>query len=96
MHLHRRTNRALEIKNVELWIKKGKDFPSLALRCSLPLLAGQLKQNKPLYFPKNTNTSGQGRLVMTFELVIALVTCIATITDTVITLLSFLKKKEKE
>ena len=33
---------------------------------------------------------------MTFELVIALVTCIATITDTVITLLTFLKKKDKE
>jgi len=33
---------------------------------------------------------------MTLELVIALVTCIATITSTVITLLSFLKKKDKE
>ena len=33
---------------------------------------------------------------MTFELVIALVTCIATITDTVITLLSFLRNKDKE
>ena len=33
---------------------------------------------------------------MTLELVIALVTCIATITGTVITLLSFLKQKDKE
>ena len=33
---------------------------------------------------------------MTLELVIALVTCIATITDTVITLLSFLRNKDKE
>ena len=33
---------------------------------------------------------------MTLELVIALVTCIATITSTVVTLLSFLKKKDKE
>ena len=33
---------------------------------------------------------------MTFELVIAFVTCVATITSTVITLLSFLKKKDKE
>ena len=33
---------------------------------------------------------------MTFELVIALVTCIATINETVITLLTFLKKKDKE
>ena len=33
---------------------------------------------------------------MTLELVIALVTCVATITGTVITLLSFLKKKDKE
>lgn len=53
MHFHWWTNRAVEIKNVELWIKKeGKDFPSLALRCSLPLLAGHLKQNKPFYFSK--------------------------------------------
>ncbi len=33
---------------------------------------------------------------MTLELVIALVTCVATITGTVITLLSFLKQKDKE
>jgi len=33
---------------------------------------------------------------MTLELVIALVTCIATITGTVITLLSFLRNKDKE
>ena len=37
-----------------------------------------------------------GRLVMTLELVIAVVTCVATLTSTVIALLSFLKKKEKE
>ena len=37
-----------------------------------------------------------GRLVMTLELVIAVVTCFATLTSTVIALLSFLKKKEKE
>ena len=43
------------MQKAELWIKKGNDFPSLALRCSLPLLAGQLKQNKPFYFSKNTN-----------------------------------------
>ena len=33
---------------------------------------------------------------MTIELVIAVATCIATITSTVIALLSFLKKKDKE
>jgi hypothetical protein len=33
---------------------------------------------------------------MTIELVIALLTCIATLTSTVIALLSFLKKKDKE
>ncbi len=33
---------------------------------------------------------------MTLELVIAVVTCVATITGTVITLLSFLKQKDKE
>lgn len=33
---------------------------------------------------------------MTLELVVALVTCIATITGTVITLLSFLRNKDKE
>ena len=33
---------------------------------------------------------------MTLELVITLVTCVATITGTVITLLSFLKQKDKE
>jgi len=33
---------------------------------------------------------------MTLELVIAVVTCVATFTNTVIALLSFLKKKEKE
>jgi len=33
---------------------------------------------------------------MTLELVIALVTCIATITGTVITLLAFLRNKDKE
>ena len=33
---------------------------------------------------------------MTLELVIALVTCIATITGTVITLLSLLRNKDKE
>ena len=33
---------------------------------------------------------------MTLELVIALATCIATITGTVITLLSFLRNKDKE
>ena len=33
---------------------------------------------------------------MTLELVIALVTCIATITGTVITLLSYFRKKDKE
>ena len=33
---------------------------------------------------------------MTLELVIAVVTCVATITGTVITLLSFLKPKDKE
>ena len=37
-----------------------------------------------------------GRLVMTLELVIATVTCVATVTSTVIALLSFLKKKDKE
>ncbi len=33
---------------------------------------------------------------MTLELVIAVVTCVATITGTVITLLSFLRNKDKE
>ncbi len=33
---------------------------------------------------------------MTLELVIAVVTCVATIINTVIALLSFLKKKDKE
>ena len=33
---------------------------------------------------------------MTIELVIAAVTCVATVTDTVIALLSFLKMKDKE
>jgi len=33
---------------------------------------------------------------MALELVIAVVTCVATLTSTVIALLSFLKKKEKE
>ena len=37
-----------------------------------------------------------GRLVMTLELVIATLTCVATVTSTVIALLSFLKKKDKE
>ena len=33
---------------------------------------------------------------MTLELVIAIVTCVATITGTVITLLSYLHRKDKE
>ena len=33
---------------------------------------------------------------MTLELVIAVVTCVATITGTVITLISFLRNKDKE
>ena len=33
---------------------------------------------------------------MTLELVIAVVTCVATVASTVIALLSFLKKKDKE
>ena len=33
---------------------------------------------------------------MTLELVIAVVTCVATVTGTVIALLTFLKKKDKE
>ena len=37
-----------------------------------------------------------GRLVMTLELVIALVTCVATVAGTVITLLTFLRQKDKE
>ena len=37
-----------------------------------------------------------GGLLMTLELVIATVTCVATVTSTVIALLSFLKKKDKE
>jgi hypothetical protein len=38
----------------------------------------------------------KGRLVMTFELAIVVITCIATVANTVITLLSFLQKKDKE
>ena len=37
----------------------------------------------------------KGRLVMTLELVIAVVTCVATITGTVIALLSYLKKDKE-
>jgi hypothetical protein len=33
---------------------------------------------------------------MTIELVLSVVTCVATVTGTVIALLSFLKKKDKE
>ncbi len=33
---------------------------------------------------------------MTFELVIVVITCIATVANTVITLLAFIKKKDKE
>lgn len=33
---------------------------------------------------------------MTFELAIVVITCIATVANTVITLLSFLQKKDKE
>ena len=33
---------------------------------------------------------------MTFELVIVVITCIATVANTFITLLAFIKKKDKE
>lgn len=44
----------------------------------------------------NAEIIDQGGLSMTIELVIAAVTCVATVTDTVIALLSFLKMKDKE
>ena len=37
-----------------------------------------------------------GRLTMTCEMIISLITCVATIIGTVIALLSYLKKKDKE
>ena len=56
------------------------------------LISGGVSQTQSVY----TEIIEWGGLSMTLELVIAVVTCVATVASTVIALLSFLKKKDKE